>query len=133
MMRYMRSQPQNRDLMSVCTIVLENMEFRACHGCYDLEKVVGSRFVVTLRIEAEIGDAAERDDLCGTINYAEVYRAVQAQMAQPSNLLENVARRIIDAVYAGFSGVQRVGVTVSKLAPALGNGKIDRVSVSLEK
>ena len=41
------------------TIELEKMEFRAPHGCYDLEKVVGNRYHVDLCMEVEIGDAPE--------------------------------------------------------------------------
>ncbi len=114
------------------TITLEEMEFRACHGCYDMEKIVGNRFTVNLSITAQTGDAAERDDIGGTVNYLEVYRIVEKQMALPSNIIENVALRIIDAVYENFAGVQHVKVTVSKLAPPLG-GKIKKVSASLER
>ena len=43
----------------IFTIRLENMEFRAAHGCYDLEKKVGNRFVVSVEIEAESEEAAQ--------------------------------------------------------------------------
>ena len=49
-----------------------------------------------------------------------------------SHILEHVARRIIDAIYRRFPPTRRVRVKVSKMAPPLG-GKIERVSVSLEK
>ncbi len=117
--------------MSVCTIVLENMEFKAYHGCYDLEKVVGNRFQVSMRVRAEIGDAARTDEIAQTVSYLTLYEVVAAQMARTSNLLENVAQRIVDAVRTGFPAVTGVEVTVSKLAPPLG-GKIERVSVTME-
>ena len=31
-------------------IVLQRMEFRALHGCYELERKVGNRFTVDLEI-----------------------------------------------------------------------------------
>ena len=37
-------------------IELTRMEFRAYHGCYDLEQQVGNRFTVDLVITAELGD-----------------------------------------------------------------------------
>ena len=37
-------------------IVLNRMEFRAFHGCYDLEQQVGNRFTVDLEITAELGE-----------------------------------------------------------------------------
>ncbi len=111
-------------------IELENMSFQAFHGCYDLEKVVGNRFLVDLAIEVEAGEAAREDDLSKSVNYLTVYEVVREQMGVASNILENVAARIIDALYAEFPEIMRVTVKVSKLAPPLG-GKIEKVSVTL--
>jgi len=113
-------------------IELENMEFRAFHGCFDLEKKVGSRFRVDVTVEAEIGDAAAHDSLKGTINYAAVYKVVQAQMTTPSDIIENVALRIIDAIKKEFPEALRVTAKVAKIAPPIA-GKVGQVSVSLTK
>ncbi len=113
-------------------IELENMEFKAFHGCYDLEKKVGNLFRVDVTIEAEIGEAARNDSVEQTVNYLTVFELVQQQMAITSNIIENVAERIIDAVHARFPSALRVTAKVSKLAPPLG-GKIERVSVTLTK
>lgn len=113
-------------------IELENMEFKAFHGCYDLEKKVGNLFRVDVAIEAEIGDAAAKDSIGETVNYLTVFELVREQMAVTSDIIENVAERIIDAIRARFPQVLRVTAKVSKLAPPLG-GKIERVSVTLTK
>lgn len=55
--------------MSLTVIELENMEFQAFHGCYELERQVGNRFLVSVRIEAELGEAADSDRIERTINY----------------------------------------------------------------
>ena len=39
-------------------IVLDSMEFRALHGCYELERKVGNRFRVDLELTTELGDVA---------------------------------------------------------------------------
>ena len=111
----------------ITTIRLEGAEFRTYHGCYDLEKKVGNRFVVDVCIEAEIGDAAERDDVTSTVNYLTVYELVREEMGVVSNIIENVALRIADRIKASWDGILRVEVTVAKLAPPLG-GKVGRVS-----
>ena len=61
-------------------IKLENMEFRAFHGCYDLEQKVGNRFRVDLEITAELGVVAEEDCVEKAVNYLLVYQTLQAQM-----------------------------------------------------
>ena len=113
-------------------IELENMEFKAFHGCYELEKKVGNLFRVDVTIEAEIGEAARNDSVEQTVNYLTVFELVQQQMAITSNIIENVAERIIDAIRDRFPAVVHVTAKVSKLAPPLG-GKIERVSVTLTK
>ena len=113
-------------------IELENMEFRAFHGCYEQEKVVGNRFRVDLAIEVEAGEAAESDDLSKSVNYLKVYELVASQMKVTSNILENVAKRIADALYADFPRIEKLTVKVSKLAPPLG-GKIEKVSVTVTR
>ena len=112
-------------------IVLQRMEFRALHGCYELERKVGNRFTVDLEITACLGDAAA-DSVEQTVNYLTVYEVVSLQMRITQRTIERVAMNIIEAVYASFRQVRHVKCTVSKLAPPLG-GKLEKVSVVLEK
>ena len=114
------------------TIELEGAEFRAPHGCYDLEKVVGNRYEVTLRMEVEIGDAPESDELLKSVNYLSVYEQVAEEMQKPSNILENVAWRILERIHSAFPQIVTSSIKVSKLAPPLG-GKVQKVSVTLSK
>lgn len=108
------------------------MEFRAPHGCYDLEKVVGNRYHVDLKMDVEIGDAAERDDLLKSVNYLSVYEQVAEELQIPSDILENVAWRILERIHSAFPQIVSSTVKVSKLAPPLG-GKVEKVSVTLSK
>jgi dihydroneopterin aldolase len=113
-------------------IELEGMSFHARHGCYELEKTVGNRFTVDVTLEAEVGDAAAADDLAGSVNYLSVYQTVGEQMAVASDILENVALRIVEAIRGRFPSVVRATAKVSKLAPPLG-GKVEKVSVTVSK
>ena len=112
-------------------IVLSRMEFRALHGCYELERKVGNRFTVDLEITACLGDAAAEDSVEQTVNYLTVYEVVSLQMRITQRTIERVATNIIEALHARFPAVRHVRCTVAKLAPPLG-GKIARVSVTLE-
>ena len=113
-------------------IALDRMEFRALHGCYELERKVGNRFTVDLELTALLGEAAAEDDVEKTVNYLTVYQIVRERMGQTQRTIERVALNIIEAVYASFRQVRHVKCTVSKLAPPLG-GKLEKVSVVLEK
>ena len=114
------------------TILLENMEFYARHGCFELERRVGMRFLVDVSIDTPETEAVAEDNIDGTVNYLEVYRLVGEQMERPSRIIENVAARIAEAIRSAFPQIEKVTVKVSKLAPALG-GKVGRASVVLSR
>jgi dihydroneopterin aldolase len=115
-------------------IQIEGMEFFAYHGCFKEERVIGTRFMVDISIEAETEQAAETDDLRHTVNYQSVYKLIKAEMAVKSHLLEHVGRRIIDSVYTHHPEARHIRVKVMKLNPALADGgKVKQVSVTLER
>jgi dihydroneopterin aldolase len=111
-------------------ISLEGMEFYAYHGCFEEEKVIGTKFTVNLYLLAPTTEAETSDDLNKTVNYQEVYRLVREEMGKTSNLLEHVGRRILDAIKKDFPQVESADVKISKMNPPLG-GKMKSVSVSL--
>jgi dihydroneopterin aldolase len=113
-------------------IEIEGMEFYAFHGHFEVEKVAGNRFLVNLLIEADCSKAALSDRLEDALDYQKAYRAVQQEMALPSDLLEHVAHRIIQRVKGEFPEASKVTVKVSKMNPPMG-GQIERVSVTLEE
>ncbi|MEG0807518.1 MAG: dihydroneopterin aldolase [Alistipes sp.] len=113
-------------------IVLTRMEFRAFHGCYELERKVGNRFTVDLEITAELGAIAAEDSVEQAVNYLTAYEVIRAQMQIAQRTIERVSMNIIEALYAAFPQIRHIKCTVSKLAPPLG-GKLEKVSVVLEK
>lgn len=98
-------------------IELEGMEFKAYHGCLEQEKVRGNVFTVDFRGELDLSAAAESDNLADTLNYGEIYDIVADEMSIPSELLENVAGRIVKAIEAKFPKLISFSVRVSKKRP----------------
>lgn len=99
------------------TIELEGMEFRACHGCLETEKIAGNHFVVDFSGQVDMAAAIESDDLNDAVNYALVYDVIKKEMAKPSNLLEHVAGRIVKAIAAEFPQFISFTITISKRRP----------------
>ncbi len=112
------------------TIKLSQMEFRALHGCYDLEQKVGNRFSVDVEITASAEDIAA-DDIEKVANYLTIYQIIEEQMRVTQRTIEAVAHNIISAIKSQITQVGSVKCEVAKLAPPLG-GKIARVSVIIE-
>ena len=98
-------------------IELEGMEFKAYHGCLEQEKVRGNSFTVDFRGEMDLYDAAESDNLNDTVNYGEIYEIVAEEMSIPSELLENVAGRIVKAIESRFPQFVSFSIRVSKKRP----------------
>jgi len=113
-------------------IQIEGMEFYAFHGHYKEEQIVGSKFLVDLSIEADMSKPKVSDNLKDAVNYQQAFEIVKAQMGKKSHLLENIAGRILDTLYAEMSGVKKARIKVSKLNPPVG-GKVGSVSVVMEK
>ena len=113
------------------TIHLQDMEFRAFHGCYDLEQKVGNRFVVNMQITTELGCVADEDAVEKAVNYLTVYEITREVMRNTCRTIEAVAQNIITAVKEKYPQIVEVECSVAKLAPPLG-GKVGRVSVKLK-
>lgn len=113
-------------------IEIEDMNFYAYHGCFEAENIVGTRFKVHLTLEVDTNVAEQSDKLADTLNYQAAYEVVKTEMMKTSKLVENVARRILDALYKSFPQIQHAQIKVSKLNPPIG-GEIAAVSVTLKK
>jgi 7,8-dihydroneopterin aldolase/epimerase/oxygenase len=113
-------------------ITLENMEFFAYHGCYEAEQIVGNKFIVNLTLQTDLSLAAKTDQLKDALNYQQAYEIVKKQMLIRSNLLEHIAKQIVDGLYEAFPQLTQATVKVSKLYPPLG-GQVKSVSVEFSR
>jgi 7,8-dihydroneopterin aldolase/epimerase/oxygenase len=113
-------------------IQIENMEFYAFHGHFKEERIVGNKFLVNLTIETDMKVPAESDNLKDAVNYQRIYDIVKSQMGMKSHLLEHIAGRILNAIYAEMEGINKVTIKISKMNPPMG-GKIGSVSVVMSK
>lgn len=113
-------------------IEIEGMEFYAYHGHFKEEQIVGNKFLVNIAIETDCDSAGESDRLDDALNYQVVYRLIQKEMEKKSHLLENIAKRILDSLYAEFETIKHARVKISKMNPPMG-GQIEKVSITMER
>lgn len=111
-------------------VEIEGMHFYAYHGHFEAERVVGNEFLADVSLETDCLKAAASDNLEDALNYQTVYELVKQVMQEKSHLLEHVAGRILDALFAEFSSIQKAKVKISKLNPPMG-GQIEKASVTL--
>jgi dihydroneopterin aldolase len=113
-------------------IEIEGMEFYAYHGCFSEEQIVGNKFLVDLKLDADCSKASHSDNIHDAVNYQIAYQVVKEQMEIKSHLLEHVAQRIVSELFTKLADVRNIRVKVMKMNPPMG-GKIQHVSVTLEK
>jgi len=102
-------------------ISLSNLEFYAFHGVLEQERTVGGGYLADIALDVNVtATAYNHDELSGTVNYAQVYEAVKAEMMVPSKLLEHVVMRIARRLLDEFSLVRQVEISLTKVNPPMG-------------
>jgi dihydroneopterin aldolase len=101
-------------------IFLKDLRFHAFHGVMPQERKVGGDFLVSLRMGYDISKAMWTDEVSDTLNYAEVYALVRKEMEQPSALLERVAGRIAEALFASDPKILSIDLWLTKVNPPMG-------------
>ena len=112
-------------------IFVEGIKIYAHHGCFKEETAIGTNFQVDVVLDADLSKPSETDSINDAVNYQEVFTVIKEQMAIPSNLLEHVSKRIMDALFSKFPEVSKIKLKVSKLNVPLG-GQIDNVAIQIE-
>ena len=101
-------------------IFLKELRFRAFHGVMPQECMVGAEYLVSIRIGYNLTKAVQTDEVGDTLNYAEVYALVRKEMEQPSALLERVAGRIAEALFASDPKILSIDLWLTKVNPPMG-------------
>ena len=112
---------------------LLGMRFEARHGVHDWEKETAQPFEVDLVLHADLGPAAERDDLAATADYGALHGVVREIVEDRSfDLIEALAGAIANAALAATdpSVVDAVEVRVRKPKAPI-DGAFDTVEAAL--
>ena len=111
-------------------IKVENIRIFAYHGCLVEETKIGSDYRVDLKVEANLQTSAKTDKLSDTVDYVFLNRIVKEEMAVASQLLETVAKRILNRIFNEDKIVKKATVLISKLNPPIG-GDVERVTIKM--
>ena len=98
-------------------IILKNVRCYSFHGCLKEESIVGSDYLVNLKVWGGLKKSASSDELADTIDYVLLNHIIKAEMSKPSKLLEAVAQRINDKIFQKEPRVTKSVVTITKVCP----------------
>jgi len=101
-------------------IRMEGMKFYAFHGVLPQENLVGANFYINLKLKTDFSQAAETDELEGTVSYAEIHAVVKEEMQITSKLLEHVCGRIAKRIFHDFPSIESIDISLFKENPPMG-------------
>lgn len=111
-------------------IKVENIRVFAYHGCLKEETKIGSDYRVDLKVKADLQTSAVTDKLSDTVDYVFLNRVIKEEMDVASQLLETVAKRILNRIFSEATNVKKATVWVSKLNPPIG-GDVEKVTIKM--
>lgn len=115
------------------SIQLHNLQFYAYHGLLPQERTVGGHYSVDVELTLTPPLRALTEDVIDdTVNYADVYALIRQLMEEPVNLLEHLAHRITEALYAEFLQIQTVKLTITKVTPPISGIACEGASFCLQ-
>ena len=113
-------------------IILKNVRCYSFHGCLKEESVIGSDYLVNLKVWASLKKSSISDELTDTVDYVLLNQIIKTEMSKPSKLLETVAQRINNSVFKQESRVTKAVVSITKVSPPI-NGDAEGVSIKLKQ
>ncbi len=110
-------------------IRMTNCAFFARHGVFEQEEFLGQRFYVDVVLSVDPGDALERDDIAGTVDYGIAFKEIERIVTGKRRyLIEALALDIARSLCARFAQIRRADITIRKPnAPV--PGVLDHVEV----
>ena len=114
------------------TVKVENLKIFAYHGCMAEEEVIGSDYIVNIKADCILSKKAFADDITETVNYVDLARIAEREMAVRSNLLESVAKRITSSCMKEVPLINDIFVSISKVCPPI-NADVETVTVEISE
>lgn len=116
--------------MTESQLTLSGMRFHAYHGCLPEEAVRGGEYRVDFSCPVDTAAASSEDNLGDTLDYAQIYAAVQSVMGRRVNLIETLAENIVREIAEKFPWLETFTLSVSKIDPPVG-GPCEAATVTI--
>jgi len=105
----------------------------AKHGVLEEEARMGQRFILDIRLEADVTEALKHDRLADTVDYGEVIAVTESVFRDKRfYLIEAAAAHVASGILAHFPAVKSARVTVKKPSAPI-SAVFDYVATTVEK
>src|ERR1700737_4845662 len=104
--------------METDSILIDGLEFYAYHGASEQEQTVGHRYQADVRLTVDTRLAGRSDRLTDTVSYSRVAkRLIEVGTQEQFRLLEALAARMVEVVFAEFAQVEGIVLRIKKMCP----------------
>lgn len=100
-------------------VALTDVRLTARIGVFGQERCVGNEFSVNLWVDVSVTDGMRRDEISGTVSYADLYAVIKEILAAEALTLEYVALCIAGKIKNSFPSVVKGEISITKLAPPI--------------
>ena len=98
-------------------ILIEGLKVNCVIGCLAWERMIEQPLEIDLQILLDLNPATQQDQLNLTVNYADLCDCVSTTLQQTqAQLLEYAAGQVLQALFAQFSLIQQIQITIRKPA-----------------
>ena len=116
--------------MSTSTISLNGIRLWAYHGCLPEERKIGTQYIINIAINVDTSAAEKSDCINDTVDYSVIYEIISKIFSEPVNLIEHLARKILNAIHDNFPQINNSTITIQKTNPPI-SGEIYSASFTL--
>jgi dihydroneopterin aldolase len=96
-------------------IRVTGIEALGYHGLYDSEREIGQPFVVDVVLKLDLEKAGKSDEIDYTVDYNDIAVLIHNEIVgPPMKLLETLAEKICNKIFAAYPLVEEIEVTVHK-------------------
>lgn len=112
-------------------IFIEGIKFHGYHGLTRMEREVGVRLSVDIRLDLDLEASGRSDKVRDTVDYRLVHqKVIEVGRRSSHHLLESYGVALLDELFEEFPKVARIAIKVRKETPVL-DGVVDSVGVEL--
>ncbi len=105
---------------ALMTIKLNRIRLFANHGLYAEEFKAGNEFELDIALDYPVQEPSI-SAIDQTINYVDAFAIVTAVFRHREDLLETVAIKMMDELYAAFPFLSAASISINKLTPPIPN------------
>ena len=98
-------------------IKVTGVEALGYHGLYDSEREIGQPFIVDVELSLDLEKAGKTDDLSYSVDYNDIAVLIHNEIvAPPMKLLETLAERICEKIFASYPSIEKIKFLIVCLA-----------------